>query len=184
MVMIIGKKIIHYKEIGSTNDEAKRLIKEGVGEGTVIVADSQTKGRGKPGSAWFSPAGVGIYLSVIVKPYKNPADLAPITLLGARAVVNAIKRSTGFDAEIKPLNDVLLKGKKICGILVERIASGHLIIGVGVNVNNSVESFPEDLKNHVTSLMIESGKNYNLQEFVDTLISEIDKEYLAYLAKI
>ncbi len=115
MAKIIGNKIIHYKEIGSTNDEAKRLVKEGLGEGAVIIADSQTKGRGKPGSAWFSPAGVGVYLSAIVKPYKNPADLAPITLLGARAVVNAIKRSTGFDAQIKPPNDVLLRGKKFPG---------------------------------------------------------------------
>ncbi len=182
--MIIGKKIIRYDEIDSTNDEVKRLVKKGLGEGAVIVSDSQTKGRGKPGSAWFSPAGVGVYLSAVVKPFKNPDHLSSITLIGARAVVNAIKKTTGFEAEIKPPNDVLLKDKKISGILVERLASGHLIIGLGVNLNTSVESFPEDLRDHATSLMIESGKSYNLQDFINLLIAELDKEYLAYLAKI
>jgi len=182
--MIIGKKIIHYKEIDSTNDQARRLVKEGLGEGAVIIADTQTKGRGKPGSAWFSPAGVGVYLSAVVKPYKNPDDLAPITLLGAGAAVSAIMRTTGLEAEIKPPNDVLLKGKKLCGILVERVASAHLIIGLGLNLNTSAQSFPEDLKDHATSLLIESGKSYNLREFANILIAELDKEYLAYLTKI
>ena len=184
MKNIIGKKIIHYKEIDSTNDEAKRLLRKGIEEGTVIIADRQTKGRGKPGSIWFSPLGVGVYLSVVLKPFKNPKDLAPTTLLGARSVVRTIEKIGGLRSEIKLPNDVMLNGKKVSGILVERRASGYLIIGIGVNVNNPIGSFPDEIRDSATSLKIESNKNYSVQEFIDKLLSEMDKEYLAYLKKI
>ena len=182
--MIIGKKVIRYKEIDSTNDEAKRLLGKGEGEGLVVMADSQSKGRGKPGSGWFSPAGSGVYLSAVVKPFKNPAELGPITLLGAKAVKNVIHELTGSDARIKPPNDVLIGEKKVCGILVERVASGHIIIGIGVNVNSMKESFPEDLRDSATSLRIESGREQSVPDFIKILVAELDKEYLAYLAKI
>ena len=184
MVEIIGKKIIEFKEIDSTNDEARRLIDKGLGEGVVVVADSQTKGRGKPGSGWFSPSQLGIYLSVIVKPYKNPKELASITVIGAQAVINVINMFSSLKADIKLPNDVILNGKKISGILVERVASGHLIIGVGVNINNLPGSFSEELNKSATSLKIESGKEYDLGVVRDALISELDKQYLAYLNKI
>ncbi|MFH1683677.1 MAG: biotin--[acetyl-CoA-carboxylase] ligase [Candidatus Margulisiibacteriota bacterium] len=181
---IIGKKIIHYREIDSTNDEAKRLIDKGLSEGAVIVADSQTKGRGKPGSSWFSLSKAGIYLSVIVKPHKNPKDIASITILGARAVINVIQQVAGLKAEIKLPNDVILNGKKVCGVLTERLASGHIIIGIGLNVNHLENSFPDELKDLATSLKIETRKSFDLREARDKLIRELDKEYLAYLNKI
>jgi BirA family biotin operon repressor/biotin-[acetyl-CoA-carboxylase] ligase len=182
--MIIGKKTIYYKEIDSTNDEAKRLIKKGAGEGLVVVADSQTAGRGKPGSSWFSPPGAGVYLSAIIKPFKNPQDLGSITQLGARAAASAIRKTIGLMPEIKLPNDVILKGKKVCGILVERTASGHLIIGIGIDLNNPAGSFPSELKNTATSLKIESGKDHDLEEFIRVLLAELDREYLAYLNEI
>ena len=178
---IIGKKIISYKEIDSTNDEAKRLIKKGLGEGAVVVARAQTKGRGKPGSSWFSPAGLGIYLSVIVKPFKDPKELAPITLLGAQAVVKTIGGLTKLTAQIKQPNDVLLNGKKISGILVERLASGYLIIGIGFNINQTADSWPAELGDQATSLKIETGKEFNLPEVAALLLDELDQLYLAYL---
>jgi BirA family biotin operon repressor/biotin-[acetyl-CoA-carboxylase] ligase len=184
MAKIIGKRIFRNSEIDSTNDEARRLIKKGWGEGTVVMADSQSKGRGKPGSGWFSPPAVGNYLSVILKPFINPSDLGSITLLGARAVVKAIEKQTQLKAEIKPPNDVLLNKKKISGILVERDASGNLIIGIGVNINNLAGSFPAELADSATSLKIETGKNFDLSEFNDLLMAELDREYLAYLSKI
>jgi BirA family biotin operon repressor/biotin-[acetyl-CoA-carboxylase] ligase len=184
MVEIIGKKIIKYQEIDSTNDEARRLIAKGKGEGTVAVAGTQTKGKGKPGSRWFSPAEAGIYLSAIIRPFRNPKDLGLITQLGARAAVRAIKRAAGLEAEIKLPNDVLINSKKVGGILVERTGSGHLIIGIGVNLNNAVDSFPPEIKAAATSLKIETGETYDLSAFTDLLIGELDKEYLAYLAKI
>lgn len=176
------KKIIRYKEIDSTSDEAKRLIKKGALEGTVVVAGTQTKGRGKPGSGWFSPPDVGIYLSVILKPFKNPNDLSSITIIGAEAVVTTIEKLTGIKAEIKLPNDVLINGKKIAGILTERDSSGNLIIGIGVNINNPADSFPADLT--ATSLKIETRKEYAIKGFIDSLLAELDREYLAYLGKI
>jgi len=175
-------KIIHYKQIDSTNDQAKRLIQKGASTGMVVLADEQTKGRGKPGSSWYSPSGVAVYLSAIFKPDKDPLDLSLITISAAKAVVGTIDKITKIKATIKKPNDVLVNGKKVCGILTERLASGHLIIGIGVNVNNEKESFPKEL--NATSLIIESGKNYNLEDFVDELLASLNKEYLAYLSNI
>ncbi len=182
--MIIGRKIINFKEIDSTNDEAKRLIKSGVGEGAVILAEAQTRGRGKPGSGWFSEPGLGICLSAIVQPFKNPNDLGPITQLGARAVVSLIKKVADLEARIKPPNDVLLNDKKISGILVERVQGGHVIIGIGVNINNEADSFPEELRTTATSLLIESGEKFAVKAMAGLLLNELDREYLAYLEGI
>jgi BirA family biotin operon repressor/biotin-[acetyl-CoA-carboxylase] ligase len=182
--MIIGRKIIHYSEIDSTNDEARRLIEKGFGEGTVIIAGAQTRGKGKPGSSWHSPMGYGVYLSIIIKPYVNPEDLSDLTLLGANAVINTIYKVSGLSALMKFPNDVLLRHKKICGVLVERIISGYLIVGIGVNINNPPGSLPEDLEEKATSLKIESGRDYELQQFIEILIAELDREYLAYLSQI
>jgi len=182
--MLIGKKIIKYQEIDSTNDEARRLINQGAPEGTVIITEAQTKGRGKPGSGWFSPPGYGIYLSVILRPFKNPNDLSSITIIGANAVVGAIAKLSGFEAQIKPPNDVLINGKKVSGVLTERDASGNLVMGIGLNVNNPADSFPDELKTTATSVRIESGRDYNREEFIRALIAELDREYLAYLGEI
>ncbi|MFC1510924.1 biotin--[acetyl-CoA-carboxylase] ligase [Candidatus Margulisiibacteriota bacterium] len=183
------KQLAAYRELDSTNDEAKRLVKQGASEGAVIIAELQSKGRGKPGFGWFSPPGVGVYLSAIVKPFKNPNDLGPITLVGAEAVVETVAKVTKVAnvakvTKIKMPNDVLLNGKKICGILVERVASGHVIIGIGVNLNNPAGSFPEELKDTATSLKIETGRDFDRQEFIDGLLVELDQAYLAYLNKI
>ncbi|OGC23675.1 biotin--[acetyl-CoA-carboxylase] ligase [candidate division WOR-1 bacterium RIFOXYB2_FULL_42_35] len=182
--MIIGKKIIYYDQIDSTNDESKRLIKTGLLEGTVIIAKTQSQGRGKPGSSWFSAGGLGIYLSVIVKPFKNPNDLGSITLIGARAVVATIDKVAGLKAEIKVPNDVLLNGKKICGILVERVASGEVVIGIGLNVNQQQNNFPQELKEKATSLKIVTGQDYDLTKVIEILLLDLEVEYLAYLNKL
>jgi len=183
-MQIIGKKIIYYSEIDSTNDEAKRLIGKGIGEGTVIIADSQTRGRGKPGNRWYSPAGVGVYLSAIVKPFRNPKDLSSITLLGAKAALAAIEKVSGLVGKIKLPNDVIIHGKKVGGVLVERLSSGHLIVGVGININNENGSFPKEVGDAATSLRVESGKSLSIEKFVNILISELDREYLEYLKKV
>ena len=178
MVQVIGQQVIRYQEISSTNDEAKRLIKAGtVKEGAVLLADSQTKGRGKPGSGWFSPPNVGIYLSAIVKPEKNPNNLSTVTIIVAQAVISALKQITGLEGKIKPPNDVLINGKKVCGILVERVASGELIIGIGLNVNNDLGSFPGELQQSATSLKIETGQEYRLENVTECLLTQLDRKY-------
>ena len=174
----------NYKELDSTNDEARRLIKKGFSEGTVVVAETQAKGKGKPGRNWFSPQGSGLYLSAIVKPFKNPSDLSPITLYCARAVVETLKKSAGISAEVKLPNDVLVNGKKVCGILVEGAASGHLIIGIGLNVNTMRGSFPEELKGTATSLKIEAGRDLKIPALIEALLGELEREYLAYLNEV
>ena len=181
---IIGKKVFRYPTLDSTNDEARRLIAKGEGEGVVVAAEEQTKGKGKPGRSWYSPAGLGIYLSVIVKPYKNPSALAPITLAAAEAVVKTIKKTAGLSAEIKMPNDVMLAGKKLCGILVERLKSGYVIIGIGINVNNLSGSFPAEIAETATSLKIAADKQFDLASIRCVLLSELDNAYLAYLEKI
>lgn len=181
--MIIGRKIIQYQEIDSTNEEARRLIKKGEGEGLVVVAESQKRGKGKPGSSWFSPPG-SVYLSAVIKPYKNPKELAPITLLGALAARAMIAKVAKLGAVIKWPNDLRLCGRKVGGVLTERMASGHLIIGIGINVNVGRSAFPEKLKEQSTSLQIETGRAFPLPKCTATLMRELDREYLAYLAKV
>lgn len=172
---IIGRQILRYPSLDSTNAEAKRLIKAGSGsEGLVIIAREQSAGRGKPGSYWFSPSG-GLYLSAIVKPFVDPRELASITQLGARAVVKAVAAVTGLLAEIKLPNDVFIDGKKVCGILVERVGSGEVVIGIGVNIKTD---FSAELKEKAAAL------NCDLAGFETALLSQLNDEYLAYLAKI
>ena len=181
---IVGKKIVSYEEIDSTSDEAKRLIAKGGSEGFVVVADSQTKGRGKPGNNWFSPPGVGLYFSLVIKPLRNPADLGLITMVGAKAVVDAIKELTGLTPTIKKPNDVLINGKKVAGILTERLANGHLIIGIGLNVNHQPAVFPENIAATATSLLIETGNNLAIEAVQACLLARLDDRYLEYLARI
>ena len=183
--MQIWNKIKKYQQIDSTNDEAKRLIKAGtVQAGTVLLADTQTKGRGKPGASWFSPPNLGVYLTAIVKSDKNPNNLATVTLCLAQAVISTVKQITMLDGTIKPPNDVLVNGKKICGILVERVASGQLIMGIGLNVNNDLVSFPQNLQQSATSLKIETGSELDRSLVTETLLTQLDQHYLAYLKEI
>lgn len=182
--MIIGKKILRYQTIDSTNQEARRLIAKGSGEeGTVLVAATQTKGEGKLGSVWHSPVG-NLYFSCIIKPHKNPQQLAPFTFLAALAVYRVL---TGYCLKgliIKWPNDVLVNGKKICGILTERLASGQLIVGIGLNVNTNKGDFPPILRRSATSLLLERGKQTALSPLLRKILAELEVEYLAYLFKV
>ncbi len=180
--MIIGKKLVHLKETGSTNDEARRLIGAGEGEGLVVIADRQTRGKGKPGSAWFSPPG-NLYLSAVIKPYKNPKELAAVTLFSALAVRAAIFKLTGLPAVIKWPNDLRLRGKKVSGILTERLASGQIIVGIGLNVNLTGRTLPTALKGLATSLRLETGRKYSLKTCAAVLLSQLNDEYRAFLGE-
>lgn len=138
----------------------------GAGEWTVVVAESQSRGRGKPGTSWYSPPG-GLYFSVILKPRKNPPDLSPITRLAAEAVVKAL---SGLNPQIKPPNDILIDGKKACGILTEKIGES-LIIGIGLNVD--MKEFPAGLDAN----SIRGDKEVIFKE----ILRRLKEEYLKYL---
>jgi BirA family transcriptional regulator, biotin operon repressor / biotin---[acetyl-CoA-carboxylase] ligase len=176
--LILGRQIIRFPEIDSTSDEARRQVKLGAGEGLVVVAERQTAGRGKPGSRWHSPPG-NLYFSVVLKPFRNPGELPSITLVGALAVRRFLAQAGCADAVIKWPNDVLVHGRKISGILTERLPSGHLIIGVGVNLN----ALPAEAGESATSLFALTGKKYDLTEGLTGLLAELEREYLAYLGK-
>ncbi|MFA4844517.1 MAG: biotin--[acetyl-CoA-carboxylase] ligase [Candidatus Margulisiibacteriota bacterium] len=176
--MILGRQIIRLPEIDSTSDEARRQVKLGAGEGLVVVAGRQTAGRGKPGSRWHSPVG-NLYFSVVLKPFRNPNELAQVTLVGALAVRKFLEKLGCAGAVVKWPNDVLVHGRKISGILTERLPSGHLIIGLGVNIN----TLPAAVGENATSLFALTGKNHQLDECLAILLAELEQEYLAYLGK-
>ena len=151
-------KIIEYEELDSTNNEAKRLLREGDASslyGTVITARRQTSGRGRMDKGFFSPDGNSIYATFILPPPERPAE-QQITALASVAVCETIEKMTSYNPRIKWVNDVLVDGKKICGILAESIqdstGQGAVVLGIGININLNEEEFPEDLQDIAGSL--------------------------------
>ncbi|GAM11600.1 bifunctional ligase/repressor BirA [Geobacter sp. OR-1] len=182
---ILGCRIICLPETGSTNSEAYRLAEEGAAEGTVIIADSQSKGKGRLGRSWLSPAGVNLYCSLILRPPILPVDAFKFTFLSAVAVARAIESSVSIPPLIKWPNDILLNGKKVAGLLNEMSAEtervNFVILGIGVNLNMRPEQFPGDLRYPATSLAIESGLEISRLSFVRNLLESLDSLYTDYL---
>jgi BirA family biotin operon repressor/biotin-[acetyl-CoA-carboxylase] ligase len=144
---------------------AKLLASDGAPEGTVVVAESQTKGRGRRGRSWFSPAGGGIYTSIILRPSITPNEAPKLTLMASVAVAETLLSMTSLkNINIKWPNDILIKGKKIAGILTEismemdRI--DYIVIGVGINVNTPLKSLPPEIQDIATSVLMETGKSF------------------------
>lgn len=175
---MIGKNIQYFKETESTNIIARGIAKS-VEEGTVVIAESQTGGRGRLGRKWISPEG-GIWLSIILKPRIQPLYASRITLLAGVSVAKAI-RALGLPAKIKWPNDVLINGKKVCGILTEIEAEIDLIdycvVGIGIDANIDTETFPEEARDSSTSLKRELGHEINRVEFVQRLLEEFEALY-------
>lgn len=166
----------HCRELSSTNDRAKALAAEGCPEGTLVVAEAQTAGRGRLGRSWHSPLGSGLYFSLVLRPKFAP-QLAPrITLLGGVALCRAIRELTAVQAGIKWPNDVLVKQRKVGGILTEMEAEAdaihYLILGFGVNVNMESCDFPPLLK--ATSLMLETGMRQPRAQLLARILLEVE----------
>jgi BirA family biotin operon repressor/biotin-[acetyl-CoA-carboxylase] ligase len=178
---IIGKDIKYFNETESTNIIAREMAGSAE-EGTVVIAGSQTAGRGRMGRKWISPEG-GIWLSIILKPWIQPSHAARITFLAGVSVAKTI-RSLGLDARIKWPNDVLINGKKVCGILTEIKAEfdviEYCVVGIGIDANVDTESFPEDIRESSTSLKRELGHDINRAEFVKRLLEELEALYLEF----
>lgn len=181
---LLGRKIYHYPEVVSTNDIAKKLIRgeaiEGgamhhIVHGTVILAEIQTKGKGRLGRDWASPRG-GIWLSCILSAPK-PQSASLLTLLTSVAVARAIQALTSLPVKIKWPNDLLVHGKKVAGILSEKVAE-YVIVGIGVNLNVSPQALPENLRSLATSLKAESGEDIPQVKFIQILLKELEKIYL------
>ena len=176
---LIGQKVLYYPSLTSTMEIARRAARQGAAEGTVIIADEQTAGRGRLKRAWLTPRG-NIALSVVLHP--ELSSLPAMIMLASLAVVHSIESVTGLKPQIKWPNDVLVNGKKVCGILIENDFQGATltatIIGIGIDVNLQLADFPE-IQSIATSLSAQLGSEVSRLKLVRCLLVEIDKLYLA-----
>ncbi|MBA2875060.1 BirA family biotin operon repressor/biotin-[acetyl-CoA-carboxylase] ligase [Anoxybacillus caldiproteolyticus] len=181
----LGRYIHFEEEVTSTQTIAQKLAYEGAKEGTLVVAEQQIAGRGRMARNWFSPKGTGIWMSLILRPPIPPQKAPHLTLLTAVAIAQAIQDVTGLVPDIKWPNDILINGKKCVGILTELQAEPDrihsVIIGMGINVNQTVEQFPEDIRAIATSLAIEKGEKIKRAELVQEILFKIEMLYRQYL---
>ena len=178
---IIGRDIRVFEETTSTNDVMEKLARDGVKEGVVVFAESQTKGRGRLGRKWISPAHKGLWFSILLRPDLRPQETTQLTVASATALRRAIKSETGLKPEIKWPNDILIGGKKVAGILTELSAEvdrvKHVILGIGVDVNLDAGEFPAELQKIATSLKIETGETISRAELAAAILRELDFDY-------
>ena len=175
---IFDEHLHHFYKIGSTNTAAMTAAAEGAPEGSVFLAEEQTAGRGRGANTWQSPRSTGIYCSVVVRPTLPPSDVLVLSLAAGLAVRSAIQQiDSRVDADLKWPNDVLVDGKKVCGILTEMNAEAtrvrHIVVGIGINVNQA--SFPKELQ--ATSLRLSSGSEWSRVELAAALLKSLDREY-------
>lgn len=174
----IGKGIYYFSKIDSTNQYAKKLGEEGAPDGTIVIADEQTKGKGRSGRHWVTPPGSAIAFTILLRPKLPPASISMVTLVKGLAVCNAIRELYHLPVGIKWPNDVVIDGRKICGILTEMSAEvdgvHYIVIGTGINTN--VDSFPDEIKDVATSLKIQLGHPVDRAEVLVRVI-ELFEEY-------
>jgi BirA family biotin operon repressor/biotin-[acetyl-CoA-carboxylase] ligase len=179
----IGHRILHYFKTDSTNTVAMALASKGAEHGTVVVAEEQTAGRGRLGRVWHSEKSTGIYVSVILRPPLAPSAAPMLTLMAGVAVHEAVRIAAGVTADIRWPNDVLVGGKKVCGILTEMSAEldrlHAVVLGIGINVNH--REMPDELKAIATSLRMETGKTVSRALVLVTLLKELEKHYQTFL---
>lgn len=180
---IIGadSRIVYKNSVESTNELAKKLAYDGAADGTIVIAEEQTGGKGRLARNFFSPKEKGLWFSVILRPQCLPKDAPKFTLMAAVAVARAMEKFN-LRAGIKWPNDILFDGKKLVGILTEMSAEiGHvnyIVIGIGINVNVRREEFPADIREIATSLSEMAGENLNRVEFFRAVLEELDKLYI------
>lgn len=178
---VIGRDIRVFVETTSTSDVVERLARDGVKEGVVVFAESQTKGRGRLGRRWLSPAKKGLWFSILLRPHLTPQQTTQLTVAAATALRRAIGSLTGLEPEIKWPNDILIRGRKAAGILTELSAEldrvKHVILGVGVDVNLSPGEFPADLRKVATSLKAELGHPVSRPDLAVGILQALDADY-------
>ena len=180
----VAKEVLYFDTIDSTNTKAQELAEKGYPSGTLVVADKQESGKGRRGRSWVSPSGTGIFMTLMIKPDINPNNASMLTLVAALAVAKAITSVTGEEAMIKWPNDIVVNSKKVCGILTEMNAQfdyiNHIVVGIGINVHN--ESFPEEINQMASSLMIEAGgKRFHRAQIIAETMSYFEQYYDTFL---
>jgi BirA family transcriptional regulator, biotin operon repressor / biotin---[acetyl-CoA-carboxylase] ligase len=177
----LGAELHYFAEIGSTNTYARRLAEQGARDGELVIADSQTDGRGRLGRHWVSPPNVNLYFSVILRPKLAPARAPQITLMAAVALAETLESFLPVPPAIKWPNDITVNGKKLAGILSEMScgieAVDFVILGIGVNVNYPVDLMPEEIRQSATSVLAECQKKISREDFLRRLIQHLDRCY-------
>lgn len=181
---IFGRSLHLLEVTSSTQEEARRLANEGAPEGTLVIAEEQTGGRGRQGRKWQSPPRKGIWMSLLLRP-QYPLSFAPqLTLLTAVAVCRAIRKVSGVEAGIKWPNDLLVDGKKVSGILIESVGEDerikYCIAGIGIDVNLELQDLPPELHPIATSLLLKSGQNQDRTRLIAAVMNELEQLYELY----
>ncbi|WP_123040768.1 biotin--[acetyl-CoA-carboxylase] ligase [Cohnella candidum] len=179
-----GRRLKLFDDVGSTQDELRKLAEEGAPQGTLVVAERQTQGRGRMGRSWLSPAGKGVWMSLLLRP-EIPLPLTPqLTLLAAVALSRAIARVVPLEIGIKWPNDLLVNGKKISGILLESSAEDerlkYVIVGMGISANLDPEDYPEELLDKAVSLKMASGQTIDRSRLIAAVMDEFERLYDLY----
>lgn len=183
----LGKPLICLDSVDSTNNYLKRLALEGAEDGTVVVADQQTAGRGRLGRSFQSPPDTGIYLSILLRPPVAPAQAVNLTACTAVAMCDAVETACGLRPQIKWTNDVLLEQRKVCGILTEMSVEGetgalqYIVVGIGVNVNQKLEDFPPELQSIAGSVAMARGERLDRSRLTAEIVNAMDQMYEDWL---
>jgi len=183
----IWKNIIYYNIIESTNTEARVLAEGGAVHGTVVIAESQSKGRGRLGRIWYSPPSGNIYISLILRP-EIPPFLAPqFTLAAGVGVAETVEEMAGIKPEIKWPNDLLIDNRKFCGILTELNSEmdrlNFIIVGIGINLNSDIPDYPAQIRNEITTLKVSAQRCFNRNEFIKRLLKNLEQNFFALTEK-
>lgn len=180
-----GRKVEYHETIDSTNIRARHLAEDGAFAGTLVVSDEQNAGRGRRGRVWISPSGKNIFMSLILRPDILPASASMITLVAALAVYDGIKDVTGLVSGIKWPNDIVINGKKVCGILTEMSAElegvHYVVVGMGINVN--MEEFPDEVKQMATSLLLETGERVRRSRLIAAIMEAFEQYYEKFISQ-
>lgn len=178
----VGTEICYFDVTDSTNTQAKSLGEGDAPNGTLVVAGKQESGRGRRGRSFESPAGTGIFMTLLLRPEIEPQNASMLTLVSALAVAKGIEHMVDLPVQIKWPNDIVINGKKVCGILTEMSAQmdyvNYIVIGIGINVGN--EEFPEEIKDVATSIYLESGKHVNRAMLIEKILEEFEDYYELY----
>lgn len=182
---IVGRQIHVFQETTSSSDVLERLARQDAPDGTVVFAESQTRGRGRLGRQWISPSGKGLWFSVLLRPPLRPQAVTRLTLVAAVALARAIAAEVPLTPSIKWPNDILLHDRKLAGILTELTAEldsvRHVTLGIGINVNQTAEAFPPELQTLATSLRLELGRPADRPSLAAAVLRELDTAYAQFL---
>lgn len=180
---VAGRNLVFLDEVDSTNTKAKQLAEAGAPDGTLVVAETQSAAKGRRGRSWMAPAGTGVWFSLLLRPQIGPEHASMMTLVAAMAVEKGIWEVTGLCGSIKWPNDVVVEGKKVCGILTEMSADmdsvNHVVVGIGINAN--IREFPEELQKKATSLYLASGQAVKRAGLLNAVLLAWEEYYGRYL---